>query len=285
MIYLKDFTLPSIEEEERANSTFCSIYPFGFFPQKKLSKINFSDITIFYGNNGSGKSTLLNCISKKLDLPRKTYLHNTSFFDLYVNICKYTLSKDEEGLNTKIPKGSKIIASEDIFDNILSTRIENMKIDEREQIKEKEYLDAKYSKIDFSDYDRLSLQNEARSKSLRKFVTKRVGIPLNEFSNGETALSYFNKEFLSGNLYLLDEPENSLSPEFQIELAKLIIECTFYCDCQFIIATHSPFILSLKDATIYDLSTTPSKVKPWYMLDNMKIYYKFFSQNSNYFKE
>lgn len=71
MIYLKDFTLPSIEEEERANSTFCSIYPFGFFPQKKLSKINFSDITIFYGNNGSGKSTLLNCISKKLDLPRK----------------------------------------------------------------------------------------------------------------------------------------------------------------------------------------------------------------------
>ena len=38
MIYLKDFTLPSIEEEERANSTFCSIYPFGFFPQKKAIK-------------------------------------------------------------------------------------------------------------------------------------------------------------------------------------------------------------------------------------------------------
>ena len=59
-------------------------------------------------------------------------------------------------MNTKIPKGSKIIASEDIFDNILSTRIGNMKIDEREQIKEKECLDAKYSKNDFADYDRLS---------------------------------------------------------------------------------------------------------------------------------
>ena len=49
-----------------------SYYPFLFFPlYKKLSEVNFSDITILCGSNGSGKSTLLNVIAEKLGLKRE----------------------------------------------------------------------------------------------------------------------------------------------------------------------------------------------------------------------
>ena len=85
-------------------------------------------------------------------------------------------------------------------------------------------------------------------------------------------------------MYLLDEPENSLSPRFQLELIQLISELSRFFKCQFIIATHSPFILSIPDAKIYDLDEVPVNTKRWYELDNMKIYYNFFNNNDKLFK-
>ncbi|MDE7161317.1 MAG: ATP-binding cassette domain-containing protein, partial [Anaeroplasmataceae bacterium] len=48
-----------------------------YYPAKVLAKLDildmeFSNITIFYGNNGSGKSTLLNLLAEKLSCERKT---------------------------------------------------------------------------------------------------------------------------------------------------------------------------------------------------------------------
>ena len=37
-----------------------------------------------------------------------------------------------------------------------------------------------------------------------------------------------------------------------------------YCGCQFIIATHSPFIPALQGARIYDLDETPVDIKNWW---------------------
>ena len=37
-----------------------------------------------------------------------------------------------------------------------------------------------------------------------------------EHSNGESAIKYFTEKIGEGGLYLLDEPENSLSPEKQL---------------------------------------------------------------------
>ena len=63
---------------------------------------------------------------------------------------------------------------------------------------------------------------------------------------------YFTEKILDGGLYLLDEPENSLSPQKQLELLQFLEDSVRFYDCQFIIATHSPFLLSLKGARIYD---------------------------------
>lgn len=272
--YLQKFILPTIVKEELATSTPSS-YPFGIFPYKKLEQINFEPITIFYGNNGSGKSTLLNIIAAKLGIARTSNFNKILLFEKYLEICK-----KESSL---IPSNSKFIASEDVFSHILQIRLKNSEIDERREELEKLYYKEKYTPINYEDMEELGIQNEARAKSMNQFVKKRLQNNIKEFSNGETSIRYFNEAFRDGNLYLLDEPENSLAPKFQLKLAKIILDCARFYDCQFIIASHSPFILSIKDALIYDLDDNSSNNKKWYELENMKIYYEFFKKYSEKF--
>lgn len=51
-----------------------------------------------------------------------------------------------------------------------------------------------------------------------------------------------------------------------------------------IIATHSPFLLAMDNAKIYDLDSNPVEVKDWWELENTKIYYEFFKKHSNLFE-
>lgn len=289
MVFLKHFILPSLHEEEIGNST-THAYPYGIFPFKELENIGFKPITIFYGGNGSGKSTLLNLIAEKLNLPRTTPFNSSPLFGQYVKTkCKYITDTDDDGLNLDIPLGSKIITSEDVFSHILTIRNENSRINKNKALQKQKYqelTDVNKEKIQFKsmdDYERLKVQNAARRQTQTSFVTDRAGRNIEQFSNGETALSYFDKQFQTNSLYLLDEPENSLSPKFQLQLSKLIIDCAYYCNCQFIIATHSPFILSVDGAQIYDLDSIPAKVRNWYDLENVKIYFDFFKEYEEFF--
>ena len=286
-IYLKNFELPSMQKEESVEHLKCKVYPFGIFPFKELRSIKFADITMFYGGNGSGKSTLLNLIAERLNLPRETPFNYSERFNEYVTkMCSHEVSEDDDGYKMDIPKGSKIITSDDIFNHVINLRYDNIKIDKKKEAVKNTFMDAKFGSVKFDSldkYEAIKLQNDARSKTLTKFVRERAGTNIKLNSNGESALSYFDKQFESGKLYLLDEPENSLSPIYQIQLIKLILECCHYCDCQFIIATHSPFLLSMDGAKIYDLDSTPVKVKNWYELENVRIYYDFFKENEDLF--
>ena len=100
----------------------------------------------------------------------------------------------------------------------------------------------------------------------------------------ETALDYFENKLDNDCLYLLDEPENSLSPKYQMSLVKFIEKNARYCGCQFVIATHSPFVLAIEGAKIYDLDNTPVDIKKWWELENTKTYYEFFKKNENLFE-
>jgi len=280
MIYLKSFHLPDISEEEFQNERPRE-YPYGIFSFKKLEDVDFQPVTLFYGNNGSGKSTLLNLIGEALRLPRRTVFRGGQRFPEYLEKCHYVMETDEEGLERPLQGGSRNISSEEIFDHILSIRRENLKIDKRKELQESDYLEAKYGSVQvrsLEDYERLKSQNAARRLSMSEFVTRRAGKNLSQYSNGETALSYFNEQFIPGGLYLLDEPENSLSPVFQLKLADMILECARYCDCQFIIASHSPFLLSMEDARVYDLDSVPVTVRQWYELENMRVSFDLFQR-------
>jgi predicted ATPase len=53
--------------------------------------------------------------------------------------------------------------------------------------------------------------------------------------------------------------------------------------CQFVISTHSPFLLSLKGAHIYNIDETPPTEKKWTELDCVKVYYDFFIEQKDKF--
>ena len=76
---------------------------------------------------------------------------------------------------------------------------------------------------------------------------------------------------------MLDEPENSLSPGKQQELVKFLEDSARFFGCQFVIATHSPFLLAIRGAKIYDLDEDPVDVKRWTELSNVREYYEFFN--------
>ena len=273
MIYLKQFDLLDNEN--------WSGYPFHIFLEKELFNIKFDSITIFYGDNGSGKSTLLNIITETINnnkeiINRKNPLVKSDYFNTYISDCKYYLENN-------IPLGSKIIFSEDIFENILSKRLENQSKNVQRETLEKQYMQYKYNPINYSSLEDLSLSVETRSKTQSKFIKSRVEKNKLEYSNGQTSLDFFDNELKENCLYLLDEPENSLSPKFQLELVQLIYELSRFFKCQFIIATHSPFLLSIPNAKIYDLDSVPVITKKWYELENIKIYYDFFMKNKNKF--
>ena len=274
MIYLKRFEL--LDKEDWSG------YPFHIFLEKQFFNIEFEPVTIFYGDNGSGKSTLLNIITETINkdkqvISRKKTLVKSEYFDTYIAKCKYYLENN-------IPTESKIILSEDIFENILSKRIENQKKNEGRKELEKQYMQYKYNPVNYSSLEDLSISVETRNKTQSKFIKSRIEENSKEFSNGQTSLEFFDKELKENGLYLLDEPENSLSPKFQIELIQLLLELSRFFKCQFIIATHSPFLLSIPNAKIYDLDSVPVTPKKWYELENMKIYYNFFKENKDKFE-
>ena len=145
------------------------------------------------------------------------------------------------------------------------------------------------------DYERLKKVNLARSKTQSEYIRRNLMKNVREHSNGESAFLYFNDKIKENALYLLDEPENSLSAEYQpenslssekqIELQRFLVDSARFYGCQFIIATHSPFLLAMKGAKIYDLDEDPADVKKWTELGNVRAYYEFFREHRSEFEE
>ena len=103
------------------------------------------------------------------------------------------------------------------------------------------------------------------------------------FSNGESALRFFVDHIEENAVYLLDEPENSLSIALQMELKEFLELSARFANCQIILATHSPILLSMKGAFIYDLDSAPVETKSWTELENVRKYFDFFDSHRNEF--
>ena len=78
------------------------------------------------------------------------------------------------------------------------------------------------------------------------------GKSLQKQSHGESFLSLFKNRFNNG-VFILDEPEAALSSEKQLTLISIIYELTQHFDCQFIIATHSPILITCPNSEVYEI--------------------------------
>jgi len=299
-VFMETFALPIDREEElmerkaRQNGGplpyLDNAYPCGLFSDSELYEINFKPITILYGGNGSGKSTLLNLIAECLGLERMAPFNSSEMFSIYAEACEFATGWDDMGHPVGIPEGSRIITSDDIFDYMLAVRTNNEDIAEHKEEGKEEWARLRFGDTvkmqGMQDYEAVRLQVMARSKTVsrRKFLKRTAGEEVKLSSNGETALMYFEEKLKNDTLYCLDEPENSLSPAMQLKLREVLEKKAGFGGCQFIIATHSPFLLALSGARIYDLDERPVDMKDWWELENVKLCYRFFRDNRELFE-
>ena len=290
MLYLKNFKLLNEDKEysiiEAKKNIHNSFYPLKIFPTKDFEIIDFEPITIFYGGNGSGKTTILNIISETLHATKRNSNKHGEFFYQYVELC----DNNYDLINLINCNEIKYISSDDVFDHLLDLRAINSNINRRKAYLIEEYYKKRYTPASnynsiIDEYDELKKKVEANNMTVSKYV--RTELKTNNIiqeSNGETALEFWQKEIKENAIYIIDEPENSLSAENQLKLKAYIEESVRFYNCQFIIATHSPFLLALKDAKIYDLDIIPVKVKKWTELENVKVYNNFFKEHSKEFE-
>jgi predicted ATPase len=97
-------------------------------------------------------------------------------------------------------------------------------------------------------------------RAQRQALESRYGKDPDARSHGEVFLGLLASRIVPGGLYLLDEPEAPLSPRGVLQLIALLKDRVAK-KCQFVIATHSPMLMALPDATIYvfaDNAITPT---------------------------
>ena len=285
MVYLKSFEFPDDDREFDyllgvKRTCYTSFYPFKILSRRRFERIDFEPITMLYGGNGSGKSTALHVIAARAGVKCDARFNKTSFFEDYVKLCRMEADA--------IPANSRLLASDDVFDTMLDTRAFNEGMDQEREAVFQEYLANKRSHFQLSsmaDYEQLRLVNSARRKTQSRYTREELGMNVRTYSNGENAFKMFTNAIEEDALYLLDEPENSLSPTRQMELAEYIENAARFFRCQFVISTHSPFLLSLRGAKIYDLDSDPVDVRRWTELENVRVYHIFFKRHEQEFSD
>lgn len=323
MVYLEYFRFPSFNKEDSAlngltsienffNKSMGQLYPFRILSTNDFQSIEFSPITFLYGGNGSGKSTALNVISNTLHIKRDSPYNTSMYMDEYIKLCSFkTNSKwsgeefnfvGERQAKYDIAEVSRMITSDDIFKSVMDFRINNDQKLYKSKILSKEISivkgigtsdkDKRYETIksinpdsgeNLEEYKRFWAMKKATSFS--QYLTSKLGRIERGFSNGENSMMYLAEEIKQAGLYLLDEPENSMSCKFQKQLAEIIEYSAVHCNSQFIIATHSPFLLAIPDAKIYNLDADPVCVSKFWELDNMVDYYYLFESFSEQIKQ
>lgn len=283
-MYLDSFVFPDEDWEWNARlaekrTCYNTMYPMGVLSGIGLERLDFAPITILYGGNGTGKTTALNVMAAKLGLLRDTPGNSSTFMEAYVRACRANLEED-------IPAHSRMVTSDDVFDYMLNIRELNTHIDQEREKLFQEHTQARHTVFqlrNLDDYEELKKRNSARRKTQSAFVREQLGGNVREMSNGESALFYFKQRLEEDALYLLDEPENSLSAERQLELAAYLEESARYAGCQLVIATHSPFLLAMERVKIYDFDTHPVEVRRWTELKNVRVYADFFRAHAGEF--
>lgn len=268
MIYLREFE-PSDRKVDHPN-----LYPYNTLSGKFSESLEFSEITVLYGNNGSGKSTVLNILANMLGIKgAEQYRWGQMYIDRFIEESSLQMACDERGYPHCVPENSRYIKSEDMLYEI-------------KKIQQEDALKNGYLYEAHKDGENVEVLREELSNTFKgKLLISAMQFRQEKYSNGETSLQLF-KDFLKPDgIYLLDEPEVSLSLQSQFEVSDMINEMARFFNCQFIIATHSPIILSQLRGIIYDFDQPKARTAKWYELENVRFMYDFFMKYRDKFEK
>lgn len=175
-----------------------------------------NSITILTGENGCGKSTLLEAIAVKLGCNPEGGGRNFNF----------KTENTHSTLHTFLQLSKGHLKEKDIFFYRAETFYN---------------LNTAIRKLD----------NDASFDP--EIKTYYGGKDLHCMSHGEAMEALFLKRFKPKGLYILDEPEASLSPLRQLVFIKCLLDLA-QKGAQFIIATHSPLIMSIPGCDLLQIS-------------------------------
>lgn len=177
-------------------------------------------VTVFVGENGTGKSTVIEALAELVGLPWDGGSGNE-------------LANSER-------TGTKRLA------HFMRPRVRN-------KAPNKYFFRVEA----LSDFGHL-LEARDRDPDFKLFghdpFARFGGESLRSRSHGEATKLLIKSQDRRG-LYLFDEPENALSPKAQLDFVKLVEERIDTQQFQFVIATHSPIVMSIKRARIISFDT------------------------------
>ncbi len=196
--------------------------------------LNFNNaVTFITGENGSGKSTLIEAIAVAAGFNAEGGSRNMRFetYSSHSPLYKYI----DINKNYILPRDGYFLRAESFYN--IASYIEEL---------------------------------DSQPAASRPIKDSYGGKTLFAYSHGESFMALVNNRLLGEGLYIFDEPEAALSPYRQLGLISNIHELV-QKDSQFIIATHSPFLMAYPGASIYVLSEDGIKLTDYNETEHYKI--------------
>lgn len=220
-----------------------------------------SDVTFFVGENGTGKSTLLEALA--IASGRIAIGGRGVDRDPTLDAVRPLADALRLGWSKRTAKGF-FLRAEDFFD--FARR-------QREIASEMQGL------ADAEDDPRVRGYMQGQANAMRD----RYDGDLDHRSHGESFLALFQSRIVPGGLYLVDEPEAALSPRRQLAFLSLIREMVER-QCQFVIATHSPILLSYPGAALWDFDGPEIESRQFEELEHVRLTRDFLACPERYWR-
>jgi len=204
---------------------------------KNFEELTFEQpISLFVGDNGSGKSTILEAIAAYSEVPLAG---------------SYRLEEDESLAAASALADYMSIRFNEKTHRGFFVRAEDFIGFARNIKNEVKALDAEIQEVKDTftggDINLTIGAIEGEKMALISRYTK----DLEAMSHGEGFIKFFTSRITGKGLYLIDEPEAALSPTRLLSLLSLILEKVKKTGSHFIIATHSPIIMSVPQSEVF----------------------------------
>lgn len=227
-----------------------------------------NSVTIFTGDNGTGKSTLLESIALYMNIPLiSDHIGKRPDFDAARQL-QPCLQLEQ----VRKPLKSFFFRAEDFSDYINNLR--------QNTNRNNAFLENMRGEVDDRVLDKMSESMNTALHAMRR----DYGESLLALSHGEGYLKIIETRISNNGIYLLDEPEAALSPLKQLSLIFFIQEALQSNHSQFIIATHSPIIMGIPGARIYEINEEEIRQVAYEETEHYRITYSFLKNPASYLR-